>query len=107
MVKLSSGGAKILRGVSMLYRGVCCAFLDNDRVRFPYSVNISIVRDWRGASPKSNATLFVGQDASGEAASCAHCSGKLLFEQQLKHCVKLLQEKINWIQDCCRLSRKY
>ena len=57
----------------------------------------------KGAPPDSNPTLFTGQEAPGEAASRAHCTDKKqLFEQQLKHCSRFLQKKVDWAQNWCR-----
>ena len=57
----------------------------------------------KGASPESNKTLFTGQEAPGEAASRAYCTDKKqLFEQQLKHCSRFLQMKVDWAQHWCR-----
>ena len=56
----------------------------------------------KGAPPKSNNHLFTGQEAPGEAASRAHCTDKKqLFEQQLKHCSRFLQKKVDWAQHLC------
>ena len=47
----------------------------------------------KGAPPDSNTTLLTGQEAPGEAASRARCTDKKqLFEQQLKHCLRILAE---------------
>ena len=52
-----------------------------------------------GAPPESNSHLFQCQEAPGEAASRAHCTDKKqLFEQQLKHCSRFLQKKVDWAQ---------
>ena len=54
----------------------------------------------KGAPPNSNRYLFTGQEAPGEAASRAHCSNKKqLLEQQLKHCSRFLQKKVDWAQN--------
>ena len=54
----------------------------------------------KGAPPESNRTLFTGQEAPGEAASRAHCTDKKqLFEQQLKHCSRFLQKKVDWAEN--------
>ena len=54
----------------------------------------------KGVPPKSNGELFAGQEAPGEAASRAHCTDKKqLFEQQLKHCSRFLQKKVNWARN--------
>ena len=56
----------------------------------------------KGAPPKSNKTLSVGQEAPGEAASRARCTDKKqLFEQQLKHCLRFLQKKMYWAENWC------
>ena len=56
----------------------------------------------KGAPPDSNGTLSVGQEAPGEAASRARCTDKKqLFEQQLKHCSRFLQKKVDWAQNWC------
>ena len=56
----------------------------------------------KGAPPDSNKTLLTGQEAPGEAASRARCTDKKqLFEQQLKHCLRFLQKKVDWAQNCC------
>ena len=56
----------------------------------------------KGAPPDSNTTLLTGQEAPGEAASRAHCTDKKqLFEQQLKHCSRFLQKKVDWAQNWC------
>ena len=55
-----------------------------------------------GAPPESNSHLFQCQEAPGEAASRAHCTDKKqLFEQQLKHCSRFLEEKVDWAQNWC------
>ena len=57
----------------------------------------------KGVPPESNSSLFTGREAPGEAASRAHCSDKKqLFEQQLKHCSRFLQKKVDWAQIWCR-----
>jgi len=57
----------------------------------------------KGAPPDSNAGLFPCPEAPGAAASRAHCSDKKqLFEQQLKHCSRFLQKKVNWAQNRCK-----
>ena len=57
----------------------------------------------KGAPPDSNRHLFTGQEAPGEAASRARCTDKKqLFEQQLKHCSRFLQKKVDWAQTWCR-----
>ena len=54
------------------------------------------------APPDSNTTLLTGQEAPGEAASRAHCTNKKqLFEQQLKHCLRFLQKKVDWAENWC------
>ena len=56
----------------------------------------------KGAPPESNRSLFTGQEAPGEAASRARCADKKqLFEQQLKHCLRVLQKKMDWAQNWC------
>ena len=46
--------------------------------------------------------LFQCQEAPGEAASRAHRTDKKqLFEQQLKHCSRFLQKKVDWVQNWC------
>ena len=56
----------------------------------------------KSAPPDSNRTLFTGREAPGEAASRAHCTDKKqLFEQQLKHCSRFLQKKMDWTQNWC------
>ena len=56
----------------------------------------------KSGPPKSNNTLSAGQEAPGEAASRAHCTDKKqLFEQQLKHCSRFLQKKVDWAQNWC------
>ena len=56
----------------------------------------------KGAPPDSNTSLLAGQEAPGEAASRAHCTDKKqLFEQQLKHCSRFLQKKVDWAQNRC------
>ena len=56
----------------------------------------------KGALPKSNKSLLTGQEAPGEAASRAHCTNKKqLFEQQLKHCLRFLQKKVDWAENWC------
>ena len=56
----------------------------------------------KGAPPDSNSSLFTGQEAPGEAASRARCTDKKqLFEQQLKHCSRFLQKKVDWAQNWC------
>ena len=56
----------------------------------------------KGAPPDSKGTLFQCQEAPGEAASHARCTDKKqLFEQQLKHCSRFLQKKVDWAQSCC------
>ena len=53
--------------------------------------------------PESIPTLFTDREAPGGAASRARCSDKKqLFEQQLRHCSKFLQEKMVWAQHYCR-----
>ena len=45
---------------------------------------------------------LTGQEAPGEAASRARCTDKKqLFEQQLKHCLRFLQKKVDWAQNWC------
>ena len=54
----------------------------------------------KGVPPESNSSLFTGQEAPGEAASRARCTNKKqLFEQQLKHCSRFLQKKVDWAQN--------
>ncbi len=56
----------------------------------------------KGVLLKSHEPLFTGQEAPGEAASRAHCTDKKqLFEQQLKHCSRFLQKKVDWAQNWC------
>ena len=56
----------------------------------------------KGAPPKSNKSLLTCQEAPGEAASRAHCTDKKqLFEQQLKHCFRFLQKKVEWAEHWC------
>ena len=56
----------------------------------------------KSAPPKSNNTLFQCQEAPGEAASRARCTNKKqLFEQQLKHCLRFLQKKVDWAENWC------
>ena len=56
----------------------------------------------KGAPPDSNKTLIQCQEAPGEAASRARCTNKKqLFEQQLKHCLRFLQKKVDWAQNWC------
>ena len=56
----------------------------------------------KGAPPDSNGYLSVGQEAPGEAASRARCTNKKqLFEQQLKHCLRFLQKKVDWAENWC------
>ena len=56
----------------------------------------------KSAPPESNTSLFTGQEAPGEAASRARCTNKKqLFEQQLKHCLRFLQKKVDWAENWC------
>ena len=56
----------------------------------------------KSAPPDSNNYLFQCQEAPGEAASRARCTNKKqLFEQQLKHCLRFLQKKVDWAQNWC------
>ena len=56
----------------------------------------------KAAPPDSNSSLLTGQGAPGEAASRAHCTDKKqLFEQQLKHCSRYLQKKVDWAKNWC------
>ena len=56
----------------------------------------------KGAPPKSNTTLLTGQEAPGEAASRERYTNKnQLFEQQLKHCLRFLQKKVDWAEKWC------
>ena len=56
----------------------------------------------KSAPPESNKYLFTGQEAPGEAASRARCTDKKqLFEQQLKHCLRFLQKKVDWAENWC------
>ena len=56
----------------------------------------------KGVPPDSNGELFTGQEAPGEAASRARCTDKKqLFEQQLKHCLRFLQKKVDWAENWC------
>ena len=57
----------------------------------------------QGVPPDSNGTLFPGQEAPGAAASRAHFSDKKqLFEQQLKHCPRFLQKKVDRARNRCK-----
>ena len=56
----------------------------------------------KGGPPDSNGSLLTGQEAPGEAASRARCTNKKqLFEQQLKHCLRFLQKKVDWAENWC------
>ena len=56
----------------------------------------------KGAPPDSNGSLLTGREPPGEAASRAHCTNKKqLFEQQLKHCLRFLQKKVDWAEKMC------
>ena len=56
----------------------------------------------KGAPPDSKESLLTGQEAPGEAASRARCTNKKqLFEQQLKHCFRFLQKKVDWAENWC------
>ena len=56
----------------------------------------------KGAPPDSNPHLFQCQEAPGGAASRARCTNKKqLFEQQLKHCLRFLQKKVDWAENWC------
>ena len=57
----------------------------------------------KDAHSVSNELLLTCQEAPGEAPSRAHCTDKKqLFEQQLKHCLRFSQKKVNWAQNRCR-----
>ena len=56
----------------------------------------------KGVPPVSNPHLIQSQEAPGEAASRARCTDKKqLFEQQLKHCLRFLQKKVDWAEYWC------
>ena len=45
----------------------------------------------------------MGQEAPGEAASRARCTEKKqLLEQQLKHCSRFEQKKMDWAPNRCQ-----
>ena len=51
-------------------------------------------------SCQTQTPLYSGQEAPGEAASRAHCTDKKqLLEQQLKHCSRFLEKKMDWAQN--------
>ena len=96
-----------------------CAFLKKGTLKSPTWVSFWVIFEhkcdfWvkkgvpktaskKGAQPESNETLFTGREAPGEAASRARCSDKKqLFEQQLKHCSRFLQKKVDWAQNLCK-----